>query len=412
MDIQITPKKTEGTERLLEISVPVETVQDAEERAARRYASSVRLPGFRPGKAPPGMVRKRFAAAIRQEALESLVQDAYKEVMEREKLQPVAQPHIHDLKFDEGTPLTFELHVEVRPELELARTGGFRVARPSRQVTDEMVQEQLEQLREQRATWSPAEEKPHPGDMVTVVLSTADEAGEVPEGREYRITLGAGQAIPGIEELIMEAAPGQTVDRPVKWPDDFPDEAQRGQTKLTRVTLKEVKRRSLPPLDDALAREVGDFDSLDALTAAVRTDLANHLTRESEAEVRQKLLDEILAANQFDVPKSWVTRTVAAYADAYQIPEDDRERFATEFRAMAERQVRRDMVIESIAEKQELSATEADIDDRIAEVAQQRGADPGQVYASLQKAGRLQEIERSITEEKVFRWLMAQNTVE
>jgi trigger factor len=412
MDIQITPKKTEGTERLLEISVPVETVQDAEERAARRYASSVRLPGFRPGKAPPGMVRKRFAAAIRQEALESLVQDAYKEVMEREKLQPVAQPHIHDLKFDEGTPLTFELHVEVRPELELARTGGFRVARPSRQVTDEMVQEQLEQLREQRATWSPAEEKPQPGDMVTVLLSTADEAGEVPEGREYRITLGAGQAIPGIEELIMEAAPGQTVDRPVKWPDDFPDEAQRGQTKLTRVTLKEVKRRSLPPLDDALAREVGDFDSLDALTAAVRTDLANHLTRESEAEVRQKLLDEILAANQFDVPKSWVTRTVAAYADAYQIPEDDRERFATEFRAMAERQVRRDMVIESIAEKQELSATEADIDDRIAEVAQQRGADPGQVYASLQKAGRLQEIERSITEEKVFRWLMAQNTVE
>ena len=412
MDIQITPKKTEGTERLLEISVPVETVRDAEERATRRYASSVRLPGFRPGKAPAAMVRKRFAAAIRQEALEALVQDAYREVMEREHLQPVAQPHIHDLKFDEGAPLTFELHVEVRPELELARTSGFRVARPPREITDEMVEEQLEHLREQKATWAPLDGRPGPGDMVTVLLSTADENGDIPEGREYRITLGGGQAIPGIEELIMEAAPGRTVERPVRWPDDFPDEAQRGQTKLTRVTLEEVKRRELPALDDAFAREVGDFDSLDALTKAVRADLANHREREAEAEVRQKLLDEILSANHFDVPKSWVSRMVSAYAEAYQIPAEDRERFAGEFHTMAERQVRRDMVIDSIAEKQGLAATEADIDDRIAEVAKQRGADPGQVYASLQKAGRLAEIERSITEEKVFRWLLEQNTVE
>jgi trigger factor len=412
MDIQITPKKTDGTERLLEISVPVETVRDAEERATRRYASSVRLPGFRPGKAPAAMVRKRFAAAIRQEALEALVQDAYREVMEREHLQPVAQPHIHDLKFDEGAPLTFELHVEVRPELELARTSGFRVTRPPREVTDAMVEEQLEHLREQKATWAPVDGRPGPGDMVTVLLSTADESGTIPEGREYRITLGSGQAIPGIEELIMEAAPGQTVERPVRWPDDFPDEAQRGQTKLTRVTLEEVKRRELPALDDAFAREVGDFDSLDALTKAVRADLANHREREAEAEVRQKLLDEILSANQFEVPKSWVSRMVSAYAEAYQIPAEDRERFAGEFHTMAERQVRRDMVIDSIAEKQGLAATEADIDDRIAEVAKQRAADPGQVYASLQKAGRLAEIERSITEEKVFRWLMDQNTVE
>src|SRR5215210_211434 len=205
MNIEITPKKSEGLERLLQVSVPVEEVRDAENLAARRYASRVRLPGFRPGKAPAAMVRKRFAAAIRQEALETLVQDAYKEVMERERLQPVAQPHIHDLKFDEGAPLTFELHVEVRPELELARTTGFRVARPPREVTDEMVEEQLEHLREQKATWAPVDGRPGPGDMVTVLLSTADENGDIPEGREYRITLGGGQAIPGIEELIMEA---------------------------------------------------------------------------------------------------------------------------------------------------------------------------------------------------------------
>jgi trigger factor len=412
MNITITPKKSDGVERLLEITVPIETVRDAEERAVRRYASSVRLPGFRPGKAPAAMVRKRFAQAIRQEALEALVQDAYKETLEREKLQPVAQPHIHDLKFNDGEPLTFELHLEVRPELELARTGGFRISRPPSEVTDDMVQAQLDQLREQRATLAPAEERPLPGDQVTVVLSTADESGAIPEGKEYRLALGAGQAIPGIEELIMEATPGQTVERPVKWPEDFPDESQRGQTKTTRVTLKDVKRKSLPDLDDAFAREVGDFDSLDALRAAVRKDLETHVAREGDAEVRQKLIDEIIAANAFDVPRSWVNQLVDAYAQAYQVPEEERERFAGEFRTMAERQVRRDLIVDTIAKREGLAATEADVDDRVAEMANQRNAEVGQVYAALQKAGRLPEIERGITEDKVFRYLTNQNTIE
>jgi trigger factor len=411
MNIEITPKKTEGAERLLQVSVPVEAVRDAEERAARRYASSVRLPGFRPGKAPAAMVRKRFADAIRQEALESLVQDAYKEVLEREKLQPIAQPHVHDLKFTENEPLTFELHLEVRPEVKLARLSGFRVERPSSEVTDEQVKEQIERLREQRATLTPVSERPMPGDIVTVQLSTADETGAMPEGKEYRLELGGGQAIPGIEELIMEATPGQTVERPVKWPDDFPDEAQRGQTKLARVVLSDVKRKALPELDDAFAREVGDFDSLDALTAAVKTDMAAHSEREAEADVRQKLIDEIIAANPFEVPQSWVAQLVNAYAEAYQIPEGDRPMFAQEFRAMAERQVRRDVVIDTVAEQEGLAATEADIDERIAEVAKNRGGDPAQLYASLQKAGRLREIERSITEDKVFKYLMEKNEV-
>ena len=411
MNIEITPKKTDGVERLLQVSVPVETVRDAEERAARRYASSARLPGFRPGKAPAAMVRKRFADAIRQEALESLVQDAYKEVLEREKLQPIAQPHVHDLKFGENEPLTFELHVEVRPEVRLERLSGFRVSRQSAQVSDEQVREQVEQLREQRAAWTPVSERPMPGDMVTVQLSTADADGTMPEGKEYRLVLGEGQAIPGIEELIMEATAGETVERPVKWPDDFPDEAQRGQTKLARVTLTEVKRKSLPELGDAFAREVGDFDSLDALTEAVKSDMASHAEREAEADVRQRLVDEIISANPFDVPQSWVSQLVSGYAEAYQIPEPDRPQFAQEFRTMAERQVRRDVVIDTIAEQEKLVATEADIDDRIAEVASKRGADPSQLYASLQKAGRLREIERSITEDKVFKYLMEKNEV-
>jgi trigger factor len=412
MNLQVTEKKSDGVERLLQVEVPADMVRQAEEKAVRRYASSARLPGFRPGKAPPAMIRQRFGDAIRQEAVESLIQEAYKQVVGDKDVKLAAQPHVHDVNFKEGEPLTFELHLEVHPTVELPRTQGFRVTRTERPVTDDAVQEQIDSLREQRANWAPIEDKPAEQDMVTVMLATADDDGKIPEGREYRLVLGGGQAIPGIEELIMTLKPGETVERPVKWPDDFPDEAQRSKTKLVRVTLADAKRKSLPDLDDSFARELGEFDSVDALRKAVREDLTNNATREADAEVRQKLVDEIIGANPFPVPPSWVSQMVAAYIEAYQVPEGEREPFAQRFRAMAERQVRRDLVIETLADREKLAASESELDDRVAELASRRGTDVGQLYASLQKAGRLKEIERSITEEKVFKWLLDQNTVE
>lgn len=412
MNISIEAKKSEGAERLLQVTVPLDVVNEAKEKAARKIAGSVTLPGFRAGKAPLGMVMKRFGEAIRSEAIELLVQDAYKEVLEREQLKVAAQPHIHDLKFEEGEPLSFDLHLELRPELKLANTTGFKVTRTVRTVTDDDVQQQIEQLRDQRASWSPVEDKPMEGDMVTVLLSTADEDGTMPEGREYRLVLGGGQAIPGIEEVIMEIKAGQTAERPVRWPEDFPDEAQRGKTKSVRVELKDVKRKSLPDLDDAFASEVGDFESVDALRKVVREDMEESATRESDAEVRQKLLDELIGANPFDVPPSWVAQLVHGYAEAYKIPEEEHDRFAQGFRPTAERQVRRDMVIDAISEAENLKATESDIDDRVTEMAGKRGVNPGQLYAQLQKAQRLTELERGITEDKVFAWLFERNTVE
>jgi len=383
MKIEFTPRASEGVERHIQVSVPAEVVKEAEDKAARRYASTVRLPGFRPGKAPATVVRKKFGEAIRQEALESLVREAYQEFVEKESIKVAAQPHVHDLK----------------------------IQRPALAVTDDQLSQQLEQIRDEKATWTPVEEKPKPGDMVNVQIATTAPGAEPAEGKSYPLVLGAGQAIAGIEELIMELTPGGTVERGVKWPEDFPDEAQRAQTKTVRVTLNEVKRKSVPPMDDAFAREVGDFESLDALKTAVRTDLERHAEHEIEAGVRQQLIDQIISANAFDVPKSWVQQFVENYAEAYQVPADQREQFAGEFRTMAERQIRRDLVIETIAEKEGLTATEKDLDDRIAEQAEKRGANPGQVYAQLEKSGRLKEMERSITEDKVFKWLLDRNDV-
>jgi trigger factor len=412
MDIEVTSRKSEGVERRLGISVAASRVADAKERATRRVAGQVRLPGFRPGKAPTAVVKKKFADEIQQEALESLMREAYQTVLESEKLEPVTQPHAHDVKYEDGQPLTFELHCEVKPVIELPRLSGFKVKRNASTVTDQMVTDQIAELRDQKATWAPVDEKPREGDMVTVQLAVSGDESGGPEGKEYRIVLGSGQAIAAIEEVMMELAPGASIERAVKWPDDFPDADQAGKTKQVRVALNDVKRKTLPPLDDALARELGDFDSLEALTKAVRQDLEAQAVRESDAAVRTSLIDEIIGANPFDVPPTWVRDLVSHYAEAYRIPAEEQEKFATEFRSMAERQVRRDLIVETIAQREKLVAEEKDVDAKVAEMAAKRGADAGQVYSALQKAGRLREIERGITDDRVFEFLLAQSTVE
>ena len=387
MNIEITPKKTAGLERMIEVRVPIETVRDAEDQAARRYATSVRLPGFRPGKAPPAMVKKRFKDAIRQQVIETLVQEAFKEVIDREKLDVASQPHVHDLKFEEGQPLTFELHVEIRPTIDLARVQGFRVTRSEPAVTDDGVREQIEQLRDQKASWTPVEEKPRRATWYASSSPRPTRLASSRSRRSSRSSSAARQAIPGVEELIMELKPGESAERAVRWPDDFPDETQRGKSKPVRVHLLDVKRKSLPALDDAFAREVGDFDSLDALMSTVRKDLEEHATRDADAGVRQQLLDQIAAANPFDIPPSWVNQLIDGYMQAYQVPDDEHEKFRAEFRPVAERQVRRDLIIETIAEREGLKSTEADIDDRVAEVASKRGADPARCMRRCRRPG-------------------------
>ena len=299
----------------------------------------------------------------------------------------------------------------MRPDIKLERVSGFSVVKPKVDVTDQTVQEQIDQLRDQRATWTPVEEKAKEGDLVTALLASAEADGAMGTPNEYKIEIGQGQAIPGVEEVILSCAPGETIEQAVRWPDDFPDAEQAGKTKTVRVTVREVKRKSLPAADDSFARELGDFDSFEALQKAVREDLTSTATRESDAGVRQRLIDEILSANPFPVPPTWVNRVLGAYAEMYKVPPEEHERFAKELGPTAERQVRRDLAIETLAEREKLTATEKDVDDKVSELATKRGADAGQLYASLQKAGRLRELERGITEDRVFAWLFEQNTI-
>jgi trigger factor len=411
---QITVEKTaeDSASKSLKVTVPVDRVREAEAKALKYYVQRARLPGFRPGKAPAAVVRKRFGDAIRQSVLEEVIRESWETARASESLKPVTDPSIRNLKFEEGSPIEFDLLVEVRPELTLERMGGFRVERRVASVSDTAVEEQLARVQEQKATWIPVEGvKPSPGQMVRVEVAPLDEAG-AGTAQPYDLVLGQNQAIPELEERIMTLLPGEQTDAEVKFPEDHPDESRRGQSRRVRVTLHDVKRQELPPLDDAFAREVGDFEGLDALRAAIRQDLEREAAREADAQVRQALVQQVVEANNVQAPESLVHRLMHTYAEMYQVPREQLEQFEQQFHQVAEAQVRRDLVLDAVVEANTLRATEAELDARVAELAASRGVPAGQLYGNLQKANRLPELERGITEEKAFAWLLQQSTID
>ncbi len=411
-DITITKTSEDAASKALRVTVPVEQVHAAEQRAISEYGRRAKVPGFRQGKTPEGVVRKRFGAAIKQWVLEEVIREGWEKARTAENLKPIADPSVRNLKFEAGQPVEFEFLVEVKPEITLNRVGGFTVTRKVPSVTEGMVAEQIDQMREQKAAWLPVEgEAPVPGQMVRIEVASVED-GEKKEPQSYNVVLGQGQALPALEEHVLTLKPGQSAEVDVKFPDDHPDAARRGQSRRVHVTLHEVKRQELPALDDAFAKEAGDFEDVAALRAAVRTDLERAAEREGDAGVREQLVSQIVEANGVPAPESLVHRALHALLHAYHVPHEREEAFYNEFRPVAVGQVQRELVIGALAEANKLFGSEAEIDERIARIAESRGASPAQVYASLEKAKRLDELARSITEEKVFGFLQSQSTIQ
>ena len=410
-DIDIQISQSDAASRTLTVTVPVERVQEAENRTARMYGKRAKVPGFRQGKVPEAVVRRRFGDAIRQSVLEELLRESWDRARDEQGIKPIADPRVKILKFEDGEPLSFELSVDVRPELDLSRTEGFKLTRRAKAVTDEQVDAQLLQLREQKAPWSPAEGRAKEGDLVEATIANLDGDAE-DKGEPVRFVLGQGRALPDLEAQVMQLDAGGQWEGSIRFPEDHPDEARRGQARKVRVTLHEVKRQAVPELNDEFAKELGQFDNVAALRDAVREDLENEAKREADAALRGELIDQIAAANNVSVPPSLLHRALHAYASAYGVPEEKHHDFEHEFRPVAEAQVRRDLIVEAIADKHTLHATPALIDERIAEIAARRGESPASVRAALEKGNRLRELERSITDENVFAHLLGKSTVD
>jgi trigger factor len=411
--LNVTVQEEERWRRRMRVTVPAALVREEEQKAARKLASRVKMKGFRQGRIPSKVIETRFGSALRQEALDKLIGEAYRQALAVENLRPISEGQVEEVSYEPEQDLIFAIAFDVQPQIELARLGGFVVERPGTAVSDEHVDEVLAQVRRQNGAWQPAGSgTPVDGDLVNVRIRRLDGEAPSQEGKEYEFTLGQGDAIPGVESAIKTLEPGASGEFSVTFPADFPDEGRRGQEERIDLTLLGRKTLELPPLDDALARAAGSFETLDELRARIHDDLERDAREQAEAVVRGRILDSLIEANPFDVPRSMADR----YADAVlgeqkDLPPERLQEIRDTIRPEAERAVKRLLIVDQVARIRQLNATEAELDERIDSIAKQNDTAPAQVYASLQKAGRLEALEREITEAKVFDFLKSQSEI-
>jgi trigger factor len=410
--LQVSVQEQERWRRRMSVTVPASVVRQEEQRAAKKLASKARMKGFRKGRVPARVIESRFGGALRREALDRLIGEAYRHALAVERLRPISEGEVEDLRYEPDEDLSFSITFDVQPVIDLQRLGGFAVERSIPAVTAEHVEGVLARIQEQNGVWRPVEEgAPEDGDLVSVKLIKL-EGDEEADAREYDIVIGQGDAIPDIEAAIKTLDPGRTGDFEISFPEDFPDESRRGEAGRVRVTLQGRRKLEVPELKDDFARQVGPFESLDQLRSKVREDVEREAAQRAEAVVRGRLLDFVIEANPFEVPVSMVDRYASGIiGDGKEIPEDRLREIREQLRPEAERAVKRILVVERIAETQNLAAGEDEIDVRVEEIAAANDSTAAQVYASLQKAGRLESLERELTERKVFDFLKEQSQI-
>ncbi|MBW3570584.1 MAG: trigger factor [Gemmatimonadetes bacterium] len=423
-EVRVDVQEPTSWSRRLSITVPSERVRRVRQSVAAKIAGNVRLPGFRKGKTPASLVERQFGPAIEQETVDRVIQETYREALDSHEFRPITQAQVEHVHYHgDGGDLHFEVEFEVQPVMDLARTEGFHVVRPPDTIGDDEVDALLERLRAERAQLHPLDEgaKPDYGDMVLVQITNLDEDGET-EGSEYRFELGEGQAIPDIEAAIMSLAPGEEGEFTVTFPEDFADEAQRGQQQRLRIRLEEARRKEMPALDDEFAKGLGDFDSLDALRTRVRADLQSDAKKRADSTVRDALVQQIVEANPFDVPASMVDRYLDYMTGDTPDREGNRRKRAPEeeerfsqlravMRPQAEQSLKRMMVVEHVAEREGLRPTADDVDARVEAMAEQHGRTPSDLWVELERSGQMQALEAEILEDKVFEHLQSRNTV-
>ena len=411
--LDVTVTEGDRWRRTLNVTVPADVVEAEKGAITRQLASRMKIKGFRSGKVPTSVVAKRYGSAVEREALDQLIRDAYREAISTQDLSPISEGEVEDISFKPKEPLSFKVSFDVRPEVQVHRLGGFKAQRPPVSLPDDALEQVLERLRMQHSTWSTAEEgNAELGDHVEVELQRLDGPPEEAEPKQYEFVLGDGSAIPEIEGAIRTLEPGGQGSFDIRFPDDFPDERLRGEAQQISIRLLNRRVRQLPDLDDTFARSVGDFEGLVALEKKVKDDLLEDAERQSENALRGQLLELVVQANDFEVPRSMVEGYLdSIIGDGQGVDPEKLGQLKEELREDSERAVKRMLLIEHIAEQEGLRAEEDEVDAKVEEIADRMGESASKVYANLQKSGRLQSLEQEITENKLFEFLKSQSEI-
>lgn len=415
MKVEVTD--VEPCKRRVAVEAPLEVVSQEWERAYGRIQKQARLPGFRKGHVPRSLVKVHFADDVRREVAEHLIPEVYRQALTEAHLDPVNEPDIQDLRLEEGAPLSFVALVEVKPVITLGEYAGIEIQHAPTPVTGQHVDEALERMREQQAEFRAVERPANPGDLVVVDYTLAIEGQEPSRQTGYAFVIGDGSVMPEIDQAAVGMRAGDEREVGLRIPEDHRREALRGKSGTASLKVVEVKEKVLPTLDDDFAKSMGDF----ADTAALRAEVVKQLEARQQAEdqhaLEDKIIDAVLGRHEFSVPESLVVRQIAHQVEHARermrrqgVDPDalpwDYGKLMSELRPGAERAVRRGLLLDAIAERENLVASDADVDAEVEKIAQ-AGQRPGAaVRRMMEKSGDLEALRRGLRERMTMQFLI------
>jgi trigger factor len=412
------------TRRDLSIEVPSEVVAEAIGHAAAKLGKQARIPGFRPGKVPSNVIRQRFKPQIMQDVAEHLISKAVGDALIEKNVEPIGTPDIKDLVLEEGKPLTFKASFDVVPSFDPGDLSTIEATEPSRAVADEAVNKSLEQLRERNARYEAVEGgSVEAGHTVVVGLERQGtdkegKAGEVDKHEQVNIELGAPSNPPGFDAEVIGMTPGSSKSFTITYPEDYAiPELAGGKVNYT-VNLKEIKKRVVPALDDELAKDLGDFASLEDLRKRIREDLEHEAMHAAERQVRQDVMKQLASRVPFPVPASLVDREIDRRLEdfARRLMEQridprqaniDWNAFREGQRAPATEAVGSAIVLDEIAKREQIEVTEEDMNAELQRYADQTGHNLASIRARLQKDGELGRLAAGLRREKAVAHVMS-----
>ncbi len=415
---------TNTCQRELEIEIPAEVVEKETQRVTREFTRLARIPGFRPGKAPAELVRRRFWDDIKSEVLHSLIPSSLQDAFREGNLNPVGNPSIAELQFEPAKPLRFKASFEVLPEFTLGEFKGLSVEAAKVEVTDQDVEQELERLREQAATYVPVEDRPaEDGDTVVAslvgVVTNAKEKREPLVLDEVEVHLGEEGTMEAFSQGLQGVRAEEERQFNAPYPDGYPDARLAGQTVAFTARVKAVRRKQLPALDDEFAQQVGNYKTVQELTQKLRQDMQQAAARQEKELTQQRLLDELLSRHEFPLPEALVqhqidmrlerrVRALVAQGIDPQQVQVDWAKVRRDQREGAIRDLKLGLLLERIAKVENLQSTEEEVASEIERLAQSSNQTPEAVRARLTKEQGLDRIESAIRSEKVIEFLHSQ----
>lgn len=418
MDMKVDT--VDACRKKITVTVPAERVADELEKTFRSLTRSVKMKGFRPGKAPRKVLELQYGAEVRKEVKKNLVSASLGEALEEKGINPVSYPEldIEKLTVKSGEAFRYEVDVEVWPEFRLGGYKGIRAVRKTRQVKDEDIEKSIENMREHFAESVPVEGRAlRMGDLAVIDFTQEIDGKPHDERKGLRVELRAEAYSPGFCEQLEGMNPGETRSFTLALPDDLPDEKYRGKESSFTVTLHEIKMKRLPELNDEFCKGLGDYSSVRELREAVREEHRKSAEASAKDEVVEQLNAYLLKKNSFPLPENRLREETARIADNdrkqlaargidEQVLEAKKDEFLAAARTKAEEGLRLALIYGEISRKEKIAATDEEIDARIGLIAARVKQDPQQVRAALEKEGELNSLRQDIIRQKVAEFLM------